>query len=157
MKLLDGADLTGRKATNVADPTSAQDAATKAYADSRSARILAVVFDGGGIVLTTGAKNVMFTAPITGTITKWRIVSLNGITGSVVIDIWKDSYANFPPVVGDTITASAKPTVSSATKAESTTLTGWTTTMTAGDIYEFNIDSVTAFTKIRLELFVTPT
>ena len=32
-------------------------------------------------------------------------------SGSIVIDVWKDTYANFPPIVADTITASAKPTL----------------------------------------------
>jgi hypothetical protein len=72
--------------------------------------------------------------------------------GSIVIDIWKDTYANYPPVVGDTITAGAKPTLSSANKAESSTLTGWITSVIAGDILGFKVDTVATVTKISLTL-----
>jgi hypothetical protein len=114
-----------------------------------------ITFDGGGSVLTTGAKKVYIEAPYTGTITANRLFADQ--SGSIVIDIWKDTYANFPPTVADTITASAKPTLSSAQKSEDTTLTGWTTSVTKGDILEFNIDSVTTITKCVLTLHITKT
>ena len=78
-------------------------------------------------------------------------------SGSVVIDIWKDTYANYPPVVGATITGSAKPTITTATKAQSTTLTGWTTSLAAGDYLEVNVDSVATITNVTLTLTVTRT
>jgi hypothetical protein len=53
---------------------------------------------------------------------------------TTVIDIWKDTYANFPPTVADTITGSAKPAITASNKNTSTTLTGWTTSINAGDI-----------------------
>lgn len=115
---------------------------------------IAWVFDNGANVLTTGAKIAYVTVPYNCTITDWRIFA--NPSGSIVFDIWKDTYANHPPTVGDTITASAKPTVTTATKAESSTLTGWTTALTAGQVLEVNIDSVTTVTKARLELTVVP-
>jgi hypothetical protein len=60
-------------------------------------------------------------------------------------------------VVGDTITASAKPTVTTATKAESSTLTGWTTSITAGDELYVNVDSVTSLKNVELLLYITKT
>ena len=78
-------------------------------------------------------------------------------TGSIVIDIWKDTYANFPPVDADSITASAPPTLSSAVKSQDSTLTGWTTTITTGDILRFNVDSITTITRVTLSLKVTKT
>ena len=39
--------------------------------------------------------------------------------------IFKDTFANFPPVVGDSITASAKPTITSDDASEDSTLTLW--------------------------------
>lgn len=115
-------------------------------------RTVGIVIDGGGVVLTTGLKGFI-RVPYAGTITKWTL--LPDQSGSIVMDIWKDTYANHPPVVGDTITAAAKPTISAATKAESSTLTGWTTTITAGDILAFNVDSVTTITRVILELEIT--
>jgi hypothetical protein len=73
------------------------------------------------------------------------------------VDIWKDTYANYPPVVGDSITASAKPTLSSATKSRDTTLTGWTTSIAAGDVLGFKVDSATTVLKVTLSLTVQAT
>lgn len=75
-------------------------------------------------------------------------------TGSIVIDLWKDTHGNFPPTVADTITASAKPTLSSANKYSDTTLTGWTTSIAAGDIIRVNVDSASTITRFTLVLRV---
>ena len=116
-------------------------------------RVFRFVFDGGGVVLTTGAKTVYMTVPLSCNIVSWRILA--NVSGSIVFDIWKDTFANYPPTVADTITASAKPTLSAAASAESSTLTGWTTGLATGDILEVNIDSVSTVTKVYLDLFVT--
>jgi hypothetical protein len=57
-------------------------------------------------------------------------------------------------VVGDSITASAKPTLSSAIKSRDATLTGWTTAIAAGDILGFSVSSVTTLTRVTLSLTV---
>jgi len=111
-----------------------------------------VTVDGSGSVISTGQKGYT-TIPVTGTITKIRLLADQ--SGSVVIDVWKDAFANYPPTVADTITASAKPTLSSADNVEDTTLTGWTTSVTAGDVLGFNVDSVTTITRVTLELEIT--
>jgi hypothetical protein len=116
--------------------------------------VLAFVFDGSGSTLTTGIKGDI-SVPFACTITGVRLLADQ--SGSVVIDIWKDAYANYPPTVADTITASAKPTITVATKSEDTTLTGWTKTVAAGDTLRFNIDSVTTLTRVLLTLTVTKT
>jgi hypothetical protein len=69
-------------------------------------------------------------------------------------DLWKDTDANFPPTVADTITSSAKPTLSSAQKYSDTTLTGWTTSIAAGDVIIPNIDSISTITGFTLSLRV---
>jgi len=89
------------------------------------------------------------------TITDWTVTA--DASGDCVLDLWKDSYANFPPLVADTITASAKPTLSTAQKATSATLTGWTTSLTAGDYLLCNVDSASTATIIYLTLSVTRT
>lgn len=118
-------------------------------------RTITWVIDGGGVAIATGAYDVV-TVPFTCTIKKWRILSSDAsiTSGSIVIDLWKDTYANFPPTVADTITAAAKPTVSAAIKAEDSTLTGWTIAITAGEIIRANVDSASGFTKVRLEVEV---
>ncbi|GAI37997.1 unnamed protein product [marine sediment metagenome] len=75
-------------------------------------------------------------------------------TGSIVVDIWKDTYANFPPTDADSITASAPPTISTAQKSQDSTLAGWTTSIAAGDILAFNVDSCTTITRVTISLKV---
>ena len=111
-----------------------------------------VIIDGGGSAITTGVKADLL-IPYNCKITAARLLADQ--TGSIVVDIWKDTYANFPPAVGDTITASAKPTLSSATKYEDTTLTGWTVNLSAGDYLRFNVDSITTVTRVTLALTIT--
>lgn len=114
-----------------------------------------IVIDGGGSVITTGGKGFL-EVPFAGTITAVTLLSTDAAvtSGSIVIDIWKDTYANYPPVVGDSITASAKPTLASATKSRDTTLTGWTTAIAAGEVLAFSVSSATTVTKVALTLTV---
>lgn len=111
--------------------------------------------DGGGDPITTGVAGVGLRIPFACTINNWTLQT--DVTGSIVVDIWKDTYANYPPTVLDTITGSAKPTITSSNKNTSSTLTGWTTTITAGDILFFNVDSCSTITKVVLTLSVTKT
>ena len=113
---------------------------------------LSATFDGGGLVLVAASK-VRVRVPFACTITAATIVADQ--SGSAVVDIWKDTYANYPPTVADTITASAKPTLSSAIKNTDSTLTGWTVALAAGDWLFFNLDSITTCTYVRVDLSVT--
>lgn len=74
--------------------------------------------------------------------------------GSVVIDIWKDSYANYPPTDADSITGASPPTITTAVKSEDTTLSGWTTSLLAGDTLIFNVDSVSLIRQLSVILTV---
>jgi HJR/Mrr/RecB family endonuclease len=110
-----------------------------------------IIFDGGGVAITTGIKGYL-EVPFTCVVRSWRLFST--LNGSIVVDIWKDTYANFPPLVADTITAAAKPTLAAALKNEDVTLTGWTANLTAGDILLFNVDSATTVQRVTLSLVV---
>jgi hypothetical protein len=112
------------------------------------------VIDGGGSAITTGIKGDV-QMPFACTITAARLLADQ--SGSIVVDIWKDTYANFPPTDADTITSSTPPTISTATKSEDTTLTSWTTSIAAGDILRFNVDSITTVTRVTVALTVTKT
>lgn len=117
-------------------------------------RQIGITIDGGGSAITTGVKGYK-SFPVAGTITGVRMLADQ--SGSAVVDIWKDTYANFPPTNADSITASAKPTISAAQKSEDTTLTGWTTSVSAGDVFAFNVDSATTITRLTLELTIVVT
>ena len=112
------------------------------------------VIDGGGSAISTGVKGEI-EVPFACTITAARLVADQ--SGSIVVDIWKDTFANFPPVDADSITASAPPTLSTAQTDEDTTLTGWTTSIAAGDWLRFNVDSATTVTRVTVSLTVTLT
>jgi len=112
-----------------------------------------ITIDGAGSAISTGIKGYR-SIPISGTITKVRLLADQN--GGAVVDIWKDVFANYPPTVADTITAAAKPTLVAADSYEDTTLTGWTTTVTAGDVLGFNVDSASTITRLTLELEITP-
>lgn len=111
--------------------------------------------DNGASVLATGVKGDKY-CDITGTIIRWTIEADQ--SGSMVWDIWKKAFsANSPPTVANTITASAKPTLTTAQSATGTSLTGWTTAVTAGDTFRFNLDSVTTCTRAVLTLTIRRT
>jgi hypothetical protein len=115
-------------------------------------RTITFIIDGGGATITTGVKGDL-EIPFACTIS--RATLLADVSGSIVVDIWKDTYANYPPTNADSITASAKPTITSATKSQDSTLTGWTTTINAGDTLRFNVDSVTTIGRVTLSLKVS--
>lgn len=110
---------------------------------------------GNGIDdLSTGALTTYPRSPVTGTITKVSLYS--DATGSIVVDIWKDTHANFPPTVADTIIPSGtKPTLSSARSNQITSFTGWTTAVTAGDVFAFSIDSVATAKQVTMLVEIT--
>ena len=112
---------------------------------------ISFIMDGGGAVITTGIKGDL-TIPFACTIAEWTLLADQ--SGSMVVDIWKDTYANYPPTVADTITGSTKPTISAAAKGQSSTLTGWTATIAAGDTLRFNVDSCSTITRVTLSLKV---
>jgi hypothetical protein len=110
------------------------------------------IIDGGASAITTGIKGdirIGYAATITG------VTMLADQSGSIVVDIWKDIYTNFPPLDADSITASAPPTISGAIKSEDNTLTGWTTALAAGDILRFNVDSITDIVRVTVALKLT--
>lgn len=115
-------------------------------------RAVEFVIDGGGSAITTGVKGDI-EMPVAWTdIASARLFADQ--SGSIVVNIWKDTYANYPPTVADKITASAPPTISTATKSEDTTLTGWTKTGSAGDVLRFNVDSVTTIQRVTVSLIL---
>lgn len=124
------------------------------FAENSASGVASIEFviDGGGSVITTGIKgdlNIDFAC----TIQSWTLLADQ--SGSAVVDVWKDNFASFPPVSGDSITGSSIPTLSSQTSATSSTLTGWTTTISAGDVLRFNVNSIATIQRLTLSLKVT--
>lgn len=114
-----------------------------------------LVIDGGGSTITTGPK-FDIVIPYNCIVTRWDLYGDQ--TGSIVIDLWQDSYANYPPTAGDSITTSEKPTLSSAAKNQDTSLNsgnGWA--LTRGNVLRVNVDSATTVTRVTLALWITRT
>jgi len=114
-------------------------------------RCLTFVIDGGGSEITTGEKGhleIPFKCEIE------RVTLLADVSGSIVIDIWKDTYANFPPTDADTICGGNEPELDGAQKYQDATLTDWTKSIAAGDILAFNVDSVATVTRVTISLKV---
>lgn len=119
--------------------------------------VVEFIIDGGGVAITTGLKGYL-EIPYACTITE--VALLADRSGSIVVDIWKCSYANFNPgthpVAADKITASAPPTISSSYKSKDSTLTGWSKSFAAGDIVGFNVNSVSTIQRVTLSMKVGP-
>lgn len=109
------------------------------------------VIDGGGSAITTGIKGDVY-CPFAFTITS--VVLLADTGGAIVVDIWEDSYANFPPTDADSITASAPPTIAATgDKSKDSTLTGWSTAVAADAVLRFNVDSIATITRCTVALY----
>ena len=125
-----------------------------ASATALPAAIEYVIDGGGGNVpaRTFGYLQIPFNA----TVTSWDLFA--DVSGSIIVNVWKCTYAQFDagvthPVAGDSITGTDTPTITSATKARSTALTGWTTTLAIGDVLAFNVPSTaTNITRVTLNL-----
>lgn len=114
-----------------------------------------LVIDGGGSPISTGVK-FDIVIPYNGLVTRWDLYGDQ--SGSIVIDLWQDSYANFPPTNADSITTSEEPTLSAATKNQDTSLNsgnGWA--LTRGNVLRVNVDSASTVTRATLALWVTRT
>lgn len=75
-------------------------------------------------------------------------------SGSAVLDIWRDTYANFEPTDEDSITGSSPPTISSDKKAQDSTLSGWSKTLSSGNVLRINVDSCSNLRRIAISLKV---
>lgn len=120
--------------------------ATAAQVPSRTVSINFVI-DGGGSVITTGAKG-QIDLPVGATVTGW--VLTGDQSGSAVVDVLRSSYANFPTTAS--IASSDKPTLASVQKNENLAVSVWTTALVAGDQIQVNVNSITTCTRLNLTI-----
>lgn len=109
-------------------------------------------FSGGGVPPSTGVEQDVV-LPFTGTLTEWQIAADQ--VGSATIDVWMAAWASYPPTSANDITGGNPPALASAASAESTSLTGWTTAITAGDVMRFQLAAVATVTRVLLVLTYT--
>lgn len=114
-----------------------------------------ITIDGLGGVISSGEKGYVY-VPYDGIITGWSIAGDR--VGSCVVDVWKDSYGNFPPTSGDSITGTQKPRLNGQIVNRDLSLSSWTTTISAGDYIGFNVEaSPTGVTRVNLTITVNKT
>ena len=114
-------------------------------------RTLNFIIDGGGSAITTGIKGVVV---LDGdyTVTGWTIIADQ--SGSIVVDVNRATYTNFPTTAS--IAGTELPTLSTTQKNEDLALSTWTTTLSARDVLEFQVDSVTTVTRVTVALCLVP-
>jgi hypothetical protein len=102
-----------------------------------------VCIDGGGsAIVAADVATAYLPCPHTGTITGWTLIC--SPSGSIEIDVWKDTYANALPTVADTICGGNEPAVSSGVQNTDSTLTAWKgLQVTAGDVFGFKPNTST--------------
>lgn len=151
------ADNTTRQITEGDMRQFADDIADSALFLDDSYDTIQFIIDGGGAAITAGVKGDIM-VPFNCTVLGWDIVA--DTSGTIQVDVWKDSYANFPPTVADTITGTEKPALSSAQKNQDTSLSSWTTTLTRNEWLRINVDSSPApatVTRVTLAIRVKRT
>ena len=111
--------------------------------------LLPFIVDTAGNPMRTGVKGDLM-LPCACTLTGVRVLA--NVVGSLVVDIWRDTYANYPPTSGDTICGSTRPTLAEEIRHENLSLTGWSTSLSVGDILRFNVTSVTSITRFKIDL-----
>jgi hypothetical protein len=113
---------------------------------------LAWAISGGGSAITTGLKYGI-RIPYSGTIKAAYMIADTSCSASV--EVWKKN--NAVPGSGDKISASAPLALSSAQVYSDTTLTGWTVAVTAGDVFYFNVNSVSGAGNLLISLDILRT
>lgn len=107
--------------------------------------------ENGTNVLLTGAKAHVI-VPYSGEITAWELTA--DIPGSIEVDIWKGTYADYPLNATQSIVAGNYPALISAIKATGV-VAGWDVAIAAGNYIQLNIRSVSSIRKVTLTLKVT--
>lgn len=100
--------------------------------------------DGQGGVITTGSKGFI-TIPFACELLDWYVSA--DVSGSIVIDVKRSSAS----IVGG---GGNKPTLSGAQNGTAV-IAGWTSNLIeAGDVLEFNVDSIATIKKVTLTIGV---
>ena len=115
-------------------------------------RTLNYVIDSGTFPLSLGVKGNM-TIDVTGTIESWTIIS--DTVGNVQVDIQKCSFEDFPNFVS--ICGTELPTIgvlnqSTGRKNKDDDLSTWNTTVTAGDVFQFELKHAVDITRFVISL-----
>jgi len=114
---------------------------------------LSFIIGDGATAITTGSKGCL-EVPFNFRLGSWRVVG--DISGCIVVDVWKSTYAGFPPTINNTISGSNTTiTITGSQKAENTTLLGWSASsisMNRGDWLSYVVTSASSMTRATVSL-----
>ena len=113
------------------------------------ARAVGMSFNGGGSAIAVNSISYIAAVPFAGTISAWDLCV---DTGTATVNVFKIATGTGLPTAS--ITASATPAIASNNCLHSTTLTGWTTSVAAGDRLAFKVTAISAATNISIVLEV---
>ena len=133
------------------DGTSTQWVALAGVPGSSGPGSFGVSIEGGGSVITPGVKGYV-SIPYNCTITGWALIADQ--EGDLVIDVWKNTYENYPPIAADSITGLDTPALVGSIKNQNLTVMAWSTAILAGDIIGFNVVTATNITRAHLTIYV---
>jgi len=110
------------------------------------------VIDGGEYPLSNGIKGTLW-FDYGFTITDWIVLADQD--GSVELDIWKSTYASYPPTALNSIVGNNPPFISSAQKGRAINMTGWGTTVAAGSALTYYVTECSSITRCTVILKIT--
>lgn len=147
-----GANTLARLAGTTAGYVLTAGGASTAPAYAANVSSVGAILDGGGAAIA--ANTIVYVrVPFACTINEFTILADQ--SGSITVKVYKDTYANYPPIAADDISNGGL-AVTTATKATDTTLTSWTTAIAAGDVLAFtNTTLATSVTRVTCQLKVT--
>ena len=114
-------------------------------------RTLLVTLGDRSAVIPTGVKGSI---PIQFPFTILGWTALADVSGSVQVDVYRDTRANHPANNSDSITAIDPIVISSADEAEDLAPTGWSTECATGDTLTFEVDSCTTIKQVTIGIKV---
>lgn len=107
--------------------------------------------NGNGTVLTTGLQSAFVKVPYAGTLIGYDMVV--SPSGSVTVDVDGAPSGSLPTTGNSIVGSGTKPATSSAVDTSSTTLTSWTTPVTAGENFGINITAATTSTSLTITFY----
>jgi hypothetical protein len=104
-----------------------------------------------GPVVAAGSVQIPITIPADCTLIGVDMLSAGG-PGTCSFSIWKAPAGTFPPVIAGDITGGAPVGITAAKANSITSLSGWTTSFSAGDVILFTLNSCSTFTLVTISL-----
>lgn len=115
-------------------------------------RSIGFTVDGGGSAISSGKVKGFFTCPYAGTITGYNIVA---DAGTCTIKTWKIATGTAKPTSSNSISTSGVQLATGTAIHSSTTSDFTSTTVSANDIFAFNIETIATATELSFSLEIT--